>query len=234
MMQSVHGYVLSFHPPAGITRWRVCIPLNTGAPVHTPEVIPHHLQPTCTSFTHFYRFHVGLFFFCMHFCHSHKHILNMFCIVDTSNILSRSKALYSNALIFPDQNYFTIPFGRPWACREIIWLLLSDGISRVERLGVFYVGCEIQVQCLMDTSWKDVIYSRASCCANDEYTKTREVPLQTRKWLTATCCIILISYYTSCVFSRTFFSPFFPRIVWNHCYLTIDVELCICKIYKNE
>lgn len=26
-------------------------------------------------------------------------------------------------------------------------------------------------------------------------------------------------------FPELFFSPFYPRIVWNHCYLTIDVEL---------
>lgn len=37
-------------------------------------------------------------------------------------------------LIFPAQNYLTITFGRSWACSESIWLLLSEGISRVKRL----------------------------------------------------------------------------------------------------
>ena len=66
-------------------------------------------------------------------------ILTGFYTVDTNNIFSLSRALLSNVLIFPGQNDFTITFGRPWACREIIWLLLSKGISRVKRL-LFYVG----------------------------------------------------------------------------------------------
>lgn len=61
-------------------------------------------------------------------------IFTCFYTVDTNNIFSLSRALHSNVLIFPGQNYFTITFGRPWARREIIWLLLSEGISGVKRL----------------------------------------------------------------------------------------------------
>lgn len=68
-------------------------------------------------------------------------ILTGFYTVDTNNIFSLSRALLSNVLIFPGQNDFTITFGRPWACREIIWLLLSEGISGVKRL-LFLCGEE--------------------------------------------------------------------------------------------
>lgn len=37
----------------------------------------------------------------------------------------------------------------------------------------------------------DVIYSRESCCANDECNKTTELQLKIRKQLTATCSLCL-------------------------------------------
>jgi len=48
-----------------------------------------------------------------------------------------------------------------------------------------YVVKEREVQCLMDTSWMDVIYSSAICCADDVCNKTTEVPPQITKQLTA-------------------------------------------------
>lgn len=44
----------------------------------------------------------------------------------------------------------------------------------------------------------DVIYSRESCCANDECNKTTELQLKIRKQLTATCYIAVVSLCLQC------------------------------------
>lgn len=62
-----------------------------------------------------------------------------------------------------------------------------------EWKGFFFMsGAKRGFECLTDTSWMDVIYSRESCCANDECNKTTEVPLKIRKRLTATCYITAV------------------------------------------
>lgn len=170
----------------------MCMFWSSGTSFHKPGVIS--LLPTFAWFFFSYDSHIDQnppFSICNYSILMWT-ISLWFYTVDTNNIFSLNRALLPNALIFPAQNYFTINFGRPWAHRKLFGCYCQRELAEWKRLLFMWGGKD--AQCLANTSWMDVIYSRASQCAKDECNKTTEV-LWEKKAFTATCYITAVSFY---------------------------------------